>query len=109
MKEFILLIWVPLSYNSAKAKEVGPAWDKVTTRWKTENIFIVSYVYPGESRILTGRERGMKAGPTVAGERKLVSSILIRAVSLAAAEELAKEAPVLDHGGAVEVREVPPR
>jgi len=109
MKEFILLVWVPLSYSGAKAKEVNPAWEKVTAKWKADNVFVVSYVYPGESRILTGANRELRSGPSVAGDRKLVSSILVRAASYDAAVELAKQAPVLDHGGAVEVREVPPR
>ena len=109
MKEFILLVQGPVSYSPETAKAVGPQWDIVTNKWKEENRFVISHVFPGESFIISGTERTTGSGPTVSNNLKQVSCIVLRAADMQDAIAQAKLCPVLDHGGAIEVREAPPR
>lgn len=109
MKEFIIMVRVPLNYSGEQAKAVNPKWNAVTDKWKADNVFVTSFVFPGESYVLSGAERQVKKEMVVSGNLKMVSTIIIRAESLAAAVELAKACPVLDYEGSIEVREVPPR
>lgn len=109
MKEFILLVRVPTTYSSEQAKAVNPKWNIVLDKWKADSVFVTSFVFPGESYVLSGADRLVKKIPVVADNLKVVSSIILRAASLENAVELAKVAPVLEYGGTVEVREIPPR
>lgn len=110
MKEFMLLIRVnAVSYTAEKAKAVNPAWNKVIEKWKAGSVFVTSFVFPGESCVLTGPERTVRKEAVVSDDLKVVSAIVLRAADPEAAVELAKACPVLEHGGTVEVREVPPR
>lgn len=109
MKEFMLLVRVPVTYTSEQAKAINPAWELVVAQWKADNNFVSSYVFPGESFVLTGTNRQVKNRAVLSDNRKLVSSIILRTTSLAAAVELAKVCPVLNHAGSVEIREIPPR
>lgn len=109
MKEFILLVRVPTTYSSEQAKAVNPKWNIVLDKWKADSVFVTSFVFPGESYVLSGADRLVKNSPVVADNLKVVSSIILRAASLEKAVELAKIAPVLEYGGTVEVREIPPR
>jgi len=109
MKEFILLVQVPVSYSTETAKAVGPKWDVVLAKWKEENRFVTSFVFPGESFIISGADRNTRPGPGLSNDLKQVSCIILRAENLTEAVEQAKLCPVLDHAGAIEVREVPPR
>jgi hypothetical protein len=109
MKEFILLVQVPVSYSNETAKSVGPQWDIVLAKWKEEGRFVTSYVFPGESYIVSGADRNTSPGPGLTNNLKQVSCIILRAENLIDAVKEAKLCPVLDHDGAIEVREVPPR
>jgi hypothetical protein len=109
MKEFILLVRVPTTYSSEQAKAVNPKWNIVLDKWKADSVFVISFVFPGESYVLSGADRLVKKASVVADNLRVVSSIILRAASLENAVELAKVAPVLEHGGTVEVREIPPR
>jgi hypothetical protein len=81
----------------------------VLDKWKADSVFVTSFVFPGESYVLSGADRLVKNSPVVADNLKVVSSIILRAASLENAVELAKVVPVLEYGGTVEVREIPPR
>jgi hypothetical protein len=109
MKEFMLLVRVPLSYSSELAKAVGPQWDKVLENWKADDVYVTSFPFPPEGFSITGAERAIKKEWIVADDRKVVSAIILRAAAMEDALELAKVCPVLDHGGSVEVREIMPR
>jgi hypothetical protein len=109
MKEFILLVRVPLTYSSEQAKAVNPKWDLVLKKWKEDNVFVTSFVFPSESYVLSGADRLVKKEFVVSDNLKVVSSIVLRARSLESAVELAKVSPVLEYGGTVEVREIQPR
>lgn len=109
MKEFILLVRVPTTYSTEQAKAVNPKWDIVLAKWKADNTFVTSFVFPGESYVLSGAERLVKKEVVVSNNVKVVSNIILLAASLEEAVDLAKACPVLDHGGTIEVREIPPR
>lgn len=109
MKEFMLLVRVPLSYSSELAKAVGPQWDKVLEKWKADNVYVTSFPFPPEGFSISGAERALKKEWIVADNRKVVSCIILRAAAIEEALELAKVCPVLDHDGSVEVREIMPR
>jgi hypothetical protein len=108
MKEFILLVRVPVTYSSEQAKAVNPKWEIVLNKWKTDDVFVTSFVFPGESYTLSGADRLVKKEAVVSDNLKIVSNIILRATSLENAVELAKACPVVEHGGTVEVREIIP-
>lgn len=109
MKEFILIVRVPSTYTTEKAREVNPKWDIVLAKWKADNVFVTSFVFPGESQVITGKHRNTKKEIVVAVNLKIVSSIILRAENIDAAVELGKMCPILDYDGTVEIREIPPR
>ncbi len=109
MKEFMLLLRVPTTYGSEQAKAVGPKWDIVLAKWKADNVFVISYVFPGESFVVAGADRQVKSESVVTDNLRVVTGIILRAASLEDAVALAKVSPVLDYGGTIEVREIPPR
>ena len=109
MKEFILLVRVPADYSTEQAKAAGPKWDVVTNKWKADGIWVSSFVFPGNSFVLSGSDRQLKNEYVLANNLKVVSTIILKAESFDNAVELAKACPVLDLGGSIEVREVPPR
>ncbi len=108
MKEFMLLVRVPEDYTTEQAKAVNPKWDQVVGKWKADGVFVKSYVFPRDSHVVFGTERQVKKEFVVSDHLKVVSSIILRASSMEDAVELAKNCPVLDHGGSIEVREIPP-
>lgn len=109
MKEFILLVRVPTTYSSEQAKAVNPKWDIVLAKWKADSIFVTSFIFPSEGYVLSGTDRLTKKEAVISENLKVVSSIILRSANLETAIELAKVCPVLDYGGTVEVREIPPR
>lgn len=106
MKEFILLVRVPLTYTREKAEEVNPKWEIVLRNWKAENVFVTSFAFPQESYVLSGADRSVKKESVVSQNLRVVSSIILRAGNLENAVELAKVCPILEHGGTVEIREI---
>lgn len=109
MKQFILLVRVPADYSPETARAVNPAWNAVTDKWKADGIWVSSFVFPGNSFVVTGTSRQISSGYVLADNRKLVSAIILLATDQKEAVLLAGACPVLDHGGSVEVKEVPPR
>lgn len=109
MKEFILLVRVPTTYTAEQAKAVNPEWDIVLNKWKADNYFVTSFVFPGESHVLEGANGPVKKEPVLSGNVKAVSSIILRAANTEEAVELARACPILNYGGTVEVKEIQPR
>ena len=108
-KEFSLLVRVPLSYSTEQAKAVGPEWIKVIDQWKKEGVYVYSFAFPGESHVVAGPTKSIKKETVVANNLRVVSNIILRAKGIKDILELAKDCPVLAHGGTVEVREIPSR
>ena len=109
MKEFMLLVRVPLSYSGEQAKLVNPKWDAVLAKWKADSVFVTSFVFPGESFVVSTTDRTVKKESVVSDNLRMVSSIILRAENVENAIELASVCPILDYGGTVEVREIPQR
>jgi hypothetical protein len=108
MKEFSLLVRVPVTYSSEQAKAVKPKWDQVLEKWKAGDLFVTSFVFPGAGYVVSGANRTVKKETVVSDDLKVASNIILRATSLEEAVELAKDCPVLEYGGTMEVREVQP-
>ncbi len=109
MKQFSLLVRVPLNYTTEQVKSTGPKWDALLDKWKAEGIYITSFAFPGESHVVTGLGKFVTKGAVVADNRRVVSNLFLRAETIETAIELAKECPVLEFDGSVEVREIPER
>lgn len=108
MKEYILLIRLPLDYGSEQASAVRAKWTALTDQWKADGIFVTSFVFPSESYVVSGN--GNVANEEVISDGlRVISSIVIRASSFEEALLLAKKCPILEQDGTVEVREVQPR
>lgn len=109
MKEYILLIRLPLSYGAEQAKEVRPQWDQILQKWKAEGTFLTSYIAPNDGYIVSGPERISKKEVVISDGLRIVSTIIIQAESLESAVEIAKVCPILTQGGTVEIKEIQPR
>jgi hypothetical protein len=108
MKAFVVLVKVPLTYTTALALSVNSKWEKTIAGWKASGHYITSYAFPGEkSSVISDTARVISTEMVSSEGKRQVSNILLRAATLEEAIELAKACPVLDHGGSVEVREIP--
>ncbi len=108
MKEFILLNRVPAGYSATEAAAVREKWNLLTGKWKEDNVFISSYIFPGTGQVITGEERNVRKDQSLSNKLKMVSTIIIRAADINAAVELSKACPILEQGGSVEVNEIQP-
>lgn len=107
MKDFSLLVRVPVSYTTEQAKAVGPQWDSLLAKWKQEKVYVISFAFPGQSQVVTGTEKTLSNAPIVSDGLRVVSNIVLRVPAMEDAVAQAKNCPVLAHGGSVEVREIP--
>ena len=107
MKEFSLLVRVPVTYSNEQAKAVGPAWDQTLAQWKAGGVYVTSFAFPGESYVVAGPEKTIRKETVVSDNLRVVSNIVLRAATMEAVLELAKSCPILEYGGTVEVREIP--
>jgi hypothetical protein len=107
MKDFSLVVRVPITYTTEQARAVGPQWDNLLAKWKQENIYVISFAFPGESRVVTGVEKTLSTGPVVSDGLRVVSNIVLRVPTLEDAIAQSKECPILSYGGSVEIREIP--
>lgn len=108
MKEFILLIRLPINYGPAEAANVRESWNKLTDKWRAENIFVTSFVFPDEGYVVSS-DKTAKKESVVSDDVKMISSIIVRAVTMEDALLLAKACPVLEQGAKIEVRETKPQ
>ncbi len=107
MKQFSLLVRVPVTYTTEQAIAVGPQWNELLDTWKAEDVYIISFAFPGESFTVTGAEKTIKKEIVLSNDLKAVSNLVIQAEDITQAIERAKQCPILVHGGSVEVREIP--
>lgn len=107
MKQFSLLVRIPTDYTTEQAKKVGPLWDKLLEKWKSDGVYILSFAFPGESYTVTGKEKSVSKETVLSGNLRVVSNIVLQAKTMDEALELAKSCPVLEYGGKIEVREIP--
>jgi predicted ester cyclase len=109
MKEYILLIRLPLSYGPTQAQAVRTQWTTLTDQWKTDGIFVTSFVAPTDGYVVAGEDKIVEKKSIDSNDTKLISSIVIKATDIEQAAKLAQLCPVLSQGGTVEVRETQAR
>ncbi|GHN01637.1 hypothetical protein WSM22_31260 [Cytophagales bacterium WSM2-2] len=106
MKEFSFLVRVPLSYSREQVQIANPKWSALLEQWKKDGIYIISFPFPGDGYVVSGKDKSVKKEAVVLGDMKVVSNIFLRAESFESANELAKTFPILEFDGSVEVREI---
>lgn len=109
MKEYILINRVPANYDRNDAQKINEAWSILTNKWKENEIFISSFVFPNEGYEVSESDRVIIKGYVLTNKLKVVSVIAIKASDFETAVELAKACPILDQLGTIEIREVIPR
>lgn len=109
MKEYILLIHLPLSYGPADAQAVRAQWTTLTDQWKTDGTYVTSFIGPADGYVVTGKNKNVARRSVVANDTKVISNIIIKATNIEEATKFAQLCPILDQGGSVEVREAQPR
>ncbi len=109
MKEFSLLVRVPITYSSEQVKAANAKWTILLDQWKQDSTYIVSFPFPGEGFVVSGPEKIIKKESVICDNLRVVSNLFVRAIDIEAAIELAKNCPVLEYGGTIEVREIPQR
>lgn len=107
MKEYIFLIRLPIEYGFEQAAEVRAKWTTLTDQWKEQGIFVSSFVFPSKGSLVYN-DRVVYEEVT-SNDLKVISSLILKAENFEAALLLAKKCPILEQGGAVEVREIQPR
>lgn len=107
MKQFSLLIRVPVTYTSEQVKLANPLWEKTLQEWKSKGVYILSFAFPGESYTVSGSTKAVKKETIISNNLKVVSNIVLQAESMEQVIELAKECPILTYEGSVEIREIP--
>jgi steroid delta-isomerase-like uncharacterized protein len=108
MKEYVLLIRLPLDYGPEQALAVRAQWTTLTDQWKADGIFVTSFIFPSESYVVSANNKVVNE-EVISDDLRVISNIVIRASSFEEALSLAKKCPILEQGGTVEVREVQPR
>ncbi len=109
MKNYILLVYLPLDYGPEQAKTVREDWNRLLDKWKADNVYIKSYVYPAKGHLIIGPEKTVQEESLVSDHLRLISNMIIRAADYEEALSLARSCPVLKQGATVEVREIQPR
>lgn len=109
MKEYSLLVRVPAAYTTEQAKAMTPKWNALLDKWKSEQVYVISFAFPGAGYQVSGPDKDVSEGSVVSDGLRVVSNLFVRAVDIEGAVNLAKSVPVLQAGGTVEIREVPQR
>jgi hypothetical protein len=105
MKEFILIVRVPLIYSPEDAKSVRVLWDALTDEWKAAGIFVSSFVFPSKGFVISKDGSTLVQETVVSKGLKIVSVIVLRAFNYEEVIEKAKQCPILKQKGMVEVVE----
>ncbi|GAA4302970.1 hypothetical protein GCM10023143_05820 [Compostibacter hankyongensis] len=109
MKEYILLIRLPIGYGPTQAQAVRTQWTTLTDQWKADGIFVTSFIAPTDGYVVTGKDRNVAKKSIVSNNTKVISNIIVKATDIEQATKLAQQCPILNQGGTVEVRETQPR
>jgi hypothetical protein len=108
MKDFSFLVRVPVTYSPEQVKAANSKWNALIEQWKQDGIYITSFPFPAEGYIVSGSYKAEKKS-VISDNLRVVSNIFLRSGSIEDAVELAKQFPVLEYGGTVEVREIQQR
>ncbi len=106
MKEYILINRVPEYYDKSYAQKINDTWNIVTQKWKEDEIFVSSFVFPSEGYEISESERIINKKNVLTNNLKVVSLIILKADNYESAIELAKSCPHIDQSGTVEIREI---
>lgn len=109
MKEFLLLIRLPLSYGPTQAQAVKAQWTILTDQWKKDRIFVTSFIAPPDGYVVTGKDKNVTTKSIVSDDTNVISNIIIKATDIEQATKLAQLCPILNQDGTVEIREIQPR
>ncbi|MEJ1237997.1 hypothetical protein WBG78_07710 [Chryseolinea sp. T2] len=109
MKEFSLIVRVPVTYSKDQSQAANVLWNSLLDKWKAAGIYITSFAFPVEGYVVSGPDNTVKKESVLSANLRVVSNIFLRAENFEQAIELAKTFPVLPYGGSVEVREILPR
>jgi len=109
MKEFILLIRLSINYGPQQASEVREQWKALTDQWKSDGIFVTSFIAPTDGYVVAGKDGHIEKKAIEFEGAKLITSIIISATDIEQATRLAQLCPVLRQGGTIEVKETQPR
>ena len=106
MKEYMLIIRVPVTYSPDDANSVTALWDKLTDEWKRENILVSRFLFPSAGFVMS--DGGARAGreSVVTHGLKIVSAIVLRASDIEEVSKKVKQFPILQQNGNVEVAEI---
>lgn len=107
MKQFSLLVRVPDTYTAEQAKATGPQWNELLDAWKAEDVYVISFAFPGESYTVTGTEKTVRKETVLSANLRAVSNLVLQVENMQQAIEQAKRCPILAYGGSVEIREIP--
>ncbi|MCU7552922.1 hypothetical protein OCK74_27635 [Chitinophagaceae bacterium LB-8] len=105
MKDFSFLVRVPVTYSPEQVKAANVKWNALIEQWKQDGIYITSFPFPAEGYVISSSNQAEKKS-VFSDNLRVVSNIFLRADSMEDAVELAKQFPVLEYGGTVEVREI---
>lgn len=106
MKEYILINRVPANYDRTDAQKINDVWNMTTNKWKTDGIFVSSFVFPSDGYLISQSDKVVNKGNGLTNNLKIVSVIILKANDYESAIELAKACPHIGQSGTVEVREV---
>jgi hypothetical protein len=106
MKEYILINRVPADYSLEDAKSVSALWNVLTDEWKTEGIFVTSFIFPSKGFVISDGGASVVKENIFNNGFKIVSTIILKASSYDELIEKAKKCPILQQQGMVEVVEL---
>ena len=110
MKDFMLLFRGGLNFNTATPEQMQTAMQNWKT-WTDKLVQAGRYVNDGnrlrpEGAVISGRKKDLMDGPFTEGKEIVGGFRIIKARDLADAIETAKECPVFENNGQVEIREI---
>jgi hypothetical protein len=107
MRKFILVMRInPAVLTPEQTKDIHDKWDALTPVWKAKGIYLQGNPIVADGMVVTAK--GTEKGAIYAETGRVVSVITIAAADMDEAVALARQTPLLQHGGSAEVRELPP-
>lgn len=112
MKDFMLLFRGGMDFKTATPEQMQTAMQNWRA-WTEQLVKAGRYVNDGnrlkpEGAVISGKKKGLIDGPYTEGKEMVGGFRIIRARDLADAIEAAKDCPIFENNGLVEVREVIP-
>jgi hypothetical protein len=81
-------------------------WNTWTNELRVAGRLVAGHplAHPATGATIRGRERAVTDGPYAESKDLVTGALIVEAASLEAAAELARDCPILEHDGSVEVR-----